>query len=87
MPRCPACDYADRCIAVDLEQKGLSRQEIAQAVQRPERWVRRTLARYNPALGLHSLADEPSRPRCSPQHTPAPLEQAICDLKKRLPPM
>ncbi len=85
MPRCPARDYADRCAAVDLEQKGLNRREIAQTLQRPARWVRRTFARYDKAKGLSSLQDASSRPECSPQRTPADLERAICTLKQAHP--
>ena len=82
MPRCPPKDYVDRCEAIKLDKKGLSRRQIAQALGRPERWVRRTLARYDPQVGLESLGDRSSRPHHSPNRTPAEIEQAICDLKQ-----
>lgn len=85
MPRCPAKDYADRCAAVELEQKGLQRRQIAEALHRPERWVRRTLARYDPQQGLESLKDRSSRPHRSPQRTPVEVEEAICALKREHP--
>lgn len=85
MPRCPARDYADRCAAIDLGRQGLSRREIAQALRRPERWVRRTFAHYDPAIGLASLCDRSSRPQHSPRQTTAESEQAICALKQAHP--
>jgi len=81
MPRCPAKDYADRCAAVELEQEGMSHRQIARALHRPERWVRRTLARYDPQVGLESLRDRSSRPHRSPNRTPAKVEEAICAMK------
>jgi len=85
MPRHPAQDYPDRCQAVALHQSGRSRREIAQELQRPARWVRRTLARYDPQVGLASLRDRSSRPQRSPNQTPGELEQAICALKRAHP--
>lgn len=85
MPRCPARDYADRCAAVDLERQGLNRREIAQALERPERWVRRTFAHYDQAGGLASLCDRSSRPQQSPRRTTAEIEQAICEAKQAHP--
>ena len=46
MPRCPAKDYADRCKAIELRKDMLTHPAIAQTLHRPERWVRRTLARH-----------------------------------------
>ena len=85
MPRRPAKDYQDRCRAVGLERDGLSRREIAQALQRPERWVRRTFKRYDPQVGLESLRDRSSRPHHSPNRTPTAIEEAICELKQAHP--
>ncbi len=85
MPRCPAKDYADRCAAVELERQGMSRREIAQVLHRPERWVRRTLARHDPQVGLESLKDRSSRPDRSPNRTPGEVEEAICALKRAHP--
>jgi hypothetical protein len=86
MPRCPAKDYADRCQALDLEHKMFTHAAIAQTLQRPERWVRRTLARYDERVGLVSLRDRSSRPHVSPKRTPPDIEQAICQLKQAHPP-
>jgi len=86
MARCPPKDYEDRCKAVVWHQNSQSRREIATALQRPERWVVRTLARYDPQVGLASLRDRSSRPRRSPKQTPAEIEQAICALKQAHPP-
>lgn len=86
MPRCPPKDYQDRCRAVALHQNGRSRQEIAQELRRPERWVIRTLGRYDPQIGLASLRDRSSRPQRSPNQTPAEIEAAICALKRAHPP-
>ncbi len=85
MPRRPAKDYRDRCRAVGLEREGLSRREIAQALQRPERWVRRTFKRYDEQIGLESLRDRSSRPHHSPNKTPIAIEEEICKLKKAHP--
>ena len=85
MPRRPARDYQDRCRAVRLERDGLSRREIAQVLQRPERWVRRTFKRYDQRIGLESLRDRSSRPHHSPNRTPAVIEEAICELKEAHP--
>jgi putative transposase len=82
MPRCPAKDYADRCRAVALAEAGLTRQQIAQTLQRPERWLRRTLVRYDPQVGLDSLKDRPARPQRSPNQTPPAVEEAILDCKR-----
>ena len=82
MPRCPAKDYADRCRAVELERDGLSRVEIGQALQRPERWVRRALGRYDEHVGVESLRDRSSRPHYSPGKTPVEIEQAMCQMKQ-----
>ena len=85
MPRCPARDYEDRCRAVGLKEDGLSQREIAQALQRPARWVRRTLKRYDKQVGLESLRDRSSRPHHSPNRTPTAVEEAICELKQAYP--
>jgi len=85
MPRCPSRDYADRCAAIQLTESGLTRGEVAQTLGRPERWLRRTLARYDPQVGLKSLRDHSSRPHHSPQQTPQEVEQAICELKSAHP--
>lgn len=85
MARCPARDYADRCAAIDLAHKGLSRREIGESLHRPERWVRRAFARYDQAIGLGSLHDRSSRPKQSPTRTSAEIERAICDLKQAHP--
>jgi hypothetical protein len=82
MPRCPAQDYADRCSAVELQRAGLRQCEIAAALRRPARWVRRTLGRYDASVGVVSLRDHSSRPQRSPQRTPAEIEAAICELKR-----
>jgi len=85
MPRCPAKDYPDRCTAVQLSQKHLTRREIGAMLQRPERWVYRALARYDAQVGLTSLRDYSSRPHHSPRQTPADIEQAICAMKQAHP--
>jgi len=85
MPRCPPKDYQDRCKAVELDQQGLTRREIAATLQRPERWVYRTLSHYEAEIGLESLRDRSSRPQHSPQRTPAEIEQVICELKQAHP--
>lgn len=85
MPRCPPKDYEDRCKAVKLHQNGRSRREIAKELGRPERWVIRTLNRYDPQVGLASLRDRSSRPHRSPNQTPAEIEAAICALKQAHP--
>jgi len=85
MPRCPPKDYEDRCKAVELHHNGRSQCEIAQELRRPRRWVTRTLKRYDPQVGLASLRDRSSRPRHSPNQTPAEIEQAICALKQAHP--
>lgn len=85
MPRCPPKDYQDRCTAVELHQDGRSRREIAQELKRPQRWVIRALGRYDPQVGLAGLRDHSSRPRRSPNRTPAEIEQAICALKQTHP--
>ena len=85
MPRCPAKDYADRCQAVVLDEQGMKRCEIARALHRPDRWVRRTLRRYDPQVGLESLRDHSSRPHHSPQQTSPQVEKAICKMKKAHP--
>jgi hypothetical protein len=82
MPRCPARDYADRCAAIELQQRGLRQCEIAATLQRPVRWVRRTVGRYDAAVGVVSLEDRSSRPQRSPQRTPPEIEAAICALKQ-----
>jgi transposase InsO family protein len=63
----------------------MTRGQIAQALHRPERWVRRTFARYDPQLGLDSLRDRSSRPHHSPSQTPGEVEDAICALKQTHP--
>jgi hypothetical protein len=85
MPRNPTRDYADRCSAVDLRQQGLRQGEIAQVLQRPLRWVRRTFARAEAQASPTDLRDRSSRPQHSPGQTPAEIEQAICDLKQAHP--
>jgi len=85
MPRCPAKDYADRCQAITLYQQRMKHSEIAKALQRPERWVRRTFARYDAQVGLESLRDHSSRPHHSPQQTSPQMEQAICEMKRARP--
>lgn len=85
MPREPAKDFADRCRAIELEQAGMSRSQIAQALHRPGRWVRRTFARYDPQAGQDSLHDRSSRPHRSPHQTPPEVEQAICTMKEAHP--
>jgi hypothetical protein len=82
MPRCPAQDYADRCAAVDLQQAGLRRCEIAVTLRRPARWVQRTLGRYDASVGIVSLRDHSSRPQRSPRRTPAETEAEICELRR-----
>jgi hypothetical protein len=59
--------------------------EIAQALQRPARWVRRTFARQKTPEDLASLRDRSSCPKRSPGRTPVELEQAICELKQAHP--
>ena len=85
MPRCPAKDFADRCQAVALCQQGMKHIEIARALHRPDRWVRRTLARYDPQVGLESLRDRSSRPHRSPHQTSPQMEEAICEMKRAHP--
>jgi transposase InsO family protein len=85
MPRCPAKDYADRCKVIQLEQDMLMHRAIAETLHRPERWVRRTLARYDEQIGLASLSDHSSRPHSSPNRTPPDVEQAICQMKQAHP--
>jgi len=85
MPRDPAKDYADRCKAIELEQAGMNRSQIARALHRPERWVRRTFARYDPQAGQDSLHDRSSRPHRSPNQAPAQVEEAVCALKQAHP--
>jgi hypothetical protein len=85
MPRCPAKDYADRCKVIELTQSMLTHQVIAETLHRPERWVRRTLARYDAQAGLVSLKDHSSRPHASPNRTAPDVEQAICDMKRAHP--
>jgi transposase InsO family protein len=82
MPRCPAKDYEDRCKAIELTKDMLTHCAIAQTLHRPERWVRRTLARYDEQAGLVSLKDHSSRPHASPNQTPPDVEQAICEMKQ-----
>jgi hypothetical protein len=82
MPRSPAKDYADRCKVIELKQDMLTQRAIAETLHRPERWVRRTLARYDAQMGLASLKDQSSRPHSSPNRTAADAEQAICDMKR-----
>jgi hypothetical protein len=84
MPRRPALDYADRCRVIELKDS-LTHRAIAATLHRPERWVRRTLARYDAQVGLASLQDHSSRPRSSPKRTTPDVEQAICDMKKAHP--
>lgn len=85
MPRCPAKDYADRCQAVTLDQQGMRRFEIAKVLCRPDRWVRRTLTRYDPQEGWESLRDHSSRPHRSPYQTSPQIEKAICEMKRAHP--
>jgi len=85
MPRSPAKDYADRCRVVDLKKDGLTHRAIAATLARPERWVRRTLARYDGQVGPPSLCDHSSRPHTSPNQTPSDVEQAICTMKQAHP--
>ena len=85
MPRCPAKDYADRCQVVELKKDMLTHQAIAETLHRPERWVRRILARYDRQVGLVSLRDHSSRPHSSPNRTAPEVEQAICDQKRAHP--
>jgi transposase len=85
MPRRPAQDYEDRCRAVGLEQEGRSRREIARVLQRPGRWVRRTLQRYDEQVGLESLRDHSLRPHHSSHRAPPMIEQVICGLKQAHP--
>ena len=82
MPRCSVRDYADRCAAIELQQRGLRQCEIAATLQRPARWVRRTVERYDAAVGVASLCDHSSRPHRSPQQTPPEIAAAICALKQ-----
>jgi transposase InsO family protein len=82
MPRCPARDYADRCAAIELQQRGLRQCQIAATLQRPVRWVRRTMGRYDAAVGVASLCDHSSRPQRSPQRAPPEIEVATCALKQ-----
>ena len=82
MPRCPAKDYADRCRAVELHQQGMKRTDIAATLHRPARWVHRTLALYDPQIGLESLKDRSSRPLRAPNRTPPHIEEAICEMKR-----
>lgn len=85
MPRCPTKDYADRCQALALKRDGLTHVAISHALHRPERWVRRTVARYDAQAGLVSLQDRPSRPQRSPRQTAPDVEQAICQMKQAHP--
>jgi transposase len=85
MPRCPVRDYQDRCEATRLDKNQLTRREIADMLSRSERWVYRTLARYDETVGLASLKDHSSRPHRSPNQTPADIEQAICQMKQAHP--
>jgi Homeodomain-like domain/Integrase core domain len=85
MPRCPAKDYADRCRVIELEADGLTHHAIAEMLHRPERWVRRTLERYDPDVGLASLRDHSSRPHSSPNRTSSEVEQAMCAMKQAHP--
>ncbi len=85
MPRCPAQDYADRCRAGELRQQGLRQVEIAQELQRPARWVRRTFARQKTLDDLASLRDRSSCAKRSPGRTSAEIEQAMCELKQAHP--
>jgi hypothetical protein len=85
MPRCPAKDYADRCKVIELHQDMRTHRAIAEALHRPERWVRRTLARYDVRAGRASLKDHSSRPHASPNRTAPDVEQAICDMKRAHP--
>jgi len=85
MPRCPVRDYADRCAAIELQQRGLRQCEIAARLRRPVRWVRRTIGRYDGSVGVASLCDHSSRPRQSPQRTPPEVEAAMCALKQTHP--
>ena len=85
MPRHPAQDYADRCAAIELHDQGMMHCEIAETLHRPTRWVRRTLRRYDPRLGLESLRDRSSRPHYCPNQTPPEIEQAVCALKQAHP--
>lgn len=85
MPRHPAQDYADRCAAIEMHAKGSLQREIAEALHRPTRWVRRTLRRYDARLGLDSLHDRSSRPHHCPNQTPPEIEQAVCELKRAHP--
>jgi len=82
MPRCPTKDYQDRCKAIELKGNMLTHHEIAQALHRPERWVRRTMARYDQQVGLPSLRDHSSRPHSSPKQTSPDVDQAICTMKQ-----
>lgn len=85
MPRCPPKDFANRCEAIKLWEKGLRPGQIAQALKRPPHWVSRTLKRYDPQMGLESLRDKSSRPRHSPNQTPAEVEKVICQMKQEYP--
>jgi hypothetical protein len=85
MPRRPVQDYTDRCKAIELKRNLLSHHDIAQALGRPDRWVRRTLARFDKQAGLTSLKDRSSRPHSSPNQTSSDIEQAICQMKQAHP--
>jgi transposase InsO family protein len=85
MPRCPTKDYTDRGQAIMLHQQGMKGFEIAKTLRRPERWVRRTLVRYNPQVGLESLRDRSSRPHHSPRQTSPQIEKDICEMKQAHP--
>jgi len=85
MPRRPAQDFADRCAAIEMYDKEMMPREIAGALHRPERWVRRTLRRYDAQVGLESLRDRSSRPHHCPNQTPPEIEQVVCELKQAHP--
>ena len=65
-----------------MQQRGLRQCEIAATLQRPVRWVRRTVGRYDATVGVASLADHSSRPHRSPAQTPSEIAAAICALKQ-----
>lgn len=71
--------------AVRRRQAGESAEEVAAALGRTSRWVRKWAARAETETSNHSWAEGRSRaPHTSPARTPDDLRQAILDARARL---
>ncbi len=72
-----------RLVVTAVKELGRSKSEVAREFDVSRRWVHELVARFE-AEGEAGLEPRSRRPRRSPHHTPAPLEEEIVELRKDL---